>query len=196
MPGKPRQPIEVRFSAYLVRAGEDDCWAWSGPVTNEGHPTLGRGGKGATQVSARIVAYRLATGDEPGREVMTTCDSRCCLNPRHLVLAGGGKSKATLRARFGAKVAKAGPDECWPWMDKPIGSGYGKISTGTGSSPVLAHRLAWQFAHGDIPEGLFVKQRCGNRLCCNPAHLYLSLNPIDGPEASALAVAAWLSTRA
>ncbi|HYH69268.1 MAG TPA: hypothetical protein VD866_31535, partial [Urbifossiella sp.] len=79
MPGKKRQPIEERFAAYLVKAGEDECWGWSGPTTNKGHPTLGRGGKGGGQVSARIVAYRLAHGSEPDREVMNTCDCRCCL---------------------------------------------------------------------------------------------------------------------
>jgi hypothetical protein len=196
MPGPKRQHIELRFAAYLVKAGEEDCWSWSGPITNGGHPTLGRGGKGGGQTSARIVAYRLATGDNPDREVLNICDRKLCLNPRHLLLAGAGKSKATLQKRFEAKVQKSGPDECWLWTDKPIASGYGKLSTGHDSSPILAHRLAWQLANGDIPEGLFIKQRCGNRLCCNPAHLYLSLNPIDGPEVSARAVEAWLRCRA
>jgi len=194
MPGKKRQSIEERFAAYLVKAGDDDCWSWVGPITNTGHPTLGRGGKGGGQTSARIVAYRVMTCTDPEREVLNTCNNKLCLNPRHLLLAGE-KSKATLRERFEAKVAKAGPDECWLWTDKPIASGYGKISTGQGSNPILAHRLACQLASGDIPEGLCVKQRCGNRLCCNPAHLYLCLNPIDGPEVSARAVEAWLSSR-
>ncbi|MBY0372599.1 MAG: HNH endonuclease [Bryobacteraceae bacterium] len=196
MPGMKRKPIEERFAASLVKGSEDTCWGWTGPVTNKGHPTLGRGGKGGTQTSARKLAYRLACGSEPDREVLTTCDTKTCLNPRHLVLAGGGKSMATLQKRFEAKVKKGGPDECWLWTDKPIASGYGKLSTGHGSSPVLAHRLAWQLANGDIPGGLFVKQRCGNRLCCNPAHLYLSLNPIAGPEVSAIAVETWLRSRA
>lgn len=192
MPGQKRQPIEARFTAYIVKAGDDECWGWSGPVTNKGHPTLGRGGKGAGQVSARALAYRLAGGTEPDREVLTTCDRKCCLNPRHLVLAGGAKSKATLVTRFEARVEKAGPDECWLWKLKPTTAGFGCLSMGKGNNPLLAHRLAWQIAHGTVPEGLFVKQRCGNRLCCNPAHLYLSLNPIDGPEVAAVAVENWL----
>ncbi len=196
MRGPKRQPIEVRFAAYLMKAGEDECWSWSGPITNGGQPTLGRGGKGGGQTSARIVAYRLATGGNPEREVLTICDSKLCLNPRHLVLAGGEKSKATMRVRFEARVEKAGADECWLWKLKPSSAGYGVLSMGKGNNPLLAHRAAWQFANGDIPEGLFVKQRCGNRLCCNPAHLYLSLNPIDGPEVSDRAVEAWLRSLA
>src|SRR4051812_8302885 len=118
MRGPTRKPLEERFADYLVKHGDDDCWGWTGPVTNKGYPTLGRGGKGATQVSARIVAYRLSCA-EPDREVLTTCETRTYLNPRHLILAGK-KSKATLRDCFEAKVTKAGPDECWLWTDKPI----------------------------------------------------------------------------
>ncbi len=190
MPGPKRQPIEDRFAAYLVKAGEDDCWGWTGPTTNTGHPTLGRGGKGGGQTSARIVAYRIMTGAEPGREVLTTCDSRCCLNPLHLVLAGQ-KSLATMRERFEENVARAGPGDCWPWKQKPGAAGYGRLSMGKGNNPALAHRVAWELSFGAIPEGVRVRQRCGN-----PAHLYLALNSSDDPETSVKAVKAWLRLRA
>jgi hypothetical protein len=195
MPGIKRRPIEQRFAAYLVKVGDAECWDWTGPVTNHGHPTLGRGGRGAGQVSARIVAYRLAFGVEPDREVLNTCDTKICLNPRHLVLAGQ-KSRATIRERFEARVAKAGPDECWLWTMKPGVAGYGVLSMGKGNNPILAHRAAWELAHGTIPEGIRVRQKCGNRLCCNPAHLFLALNANDTPEVSAKAVLAWLALRA
>lgn len=195
MPGPRRQPIEVRFAGYLVQGDEDECWGWIGPVTNKGHPTLGRGGKGATQMSARIVAYRLAFGAEPSREVFISCETKICLNPRHLILAGE-KSQSTLWQRFRAKVKENGLDECWPWTDKPGAAGYGRLSTGRGSAPVMAHRVAWELANGPVPDGLFVRQRCGNRLCCNPTHLFLALNPLDSPEVSARAVECWLLSRA
>jgi HNH endonuclease len=195
MRGPKRQPIELRFAAYLVKAGDDECWGWTGPVTNGGHPTIGRGGKGTGQTSARIVAYRIKTGDEPGREVLTTCDTKVCLNPRHLVLAGE-KSKATLRTRFEARVEQAGPDECWNWKPRPGAAGYGSLSMGRGKHPALAHRVAWELSFGPVPEGVRVRQKCGNRLCCNPAHLFLSLNSLDDPETSAKAVEAWLALRA
>lgn len=195
MRGPKRQPIELRFAAYLVKAGDDECWGWTGPVTKSGHQTLGRGGKGAGQTSARIVAYRIKTGDDPGREVLTTCDCKLCLNPRHLILAGG-KSKATLRKRFEENVRTAGPDECWLWTQKPGAAGYGRLSMGRGNNPALVHRIAWELAFGPIPDGVRVRQRCGNRLCCNPAHLFLSLNSLDDPETSTKAVKAWLALRA
>lgn len=191
MPGTKRQPIEVRFAAYLVKGGKDECWGWTGPVTNKGHPTIGKGGKGAGQISARALAYRLAFGAELSREVLTTCETKICLNPSHLILAGE-KSQLTRSQRFRAKVKEAGPDECWLWTDKPGAAGYGRLSTGRGSAPVMAHRIAWELANGPIPEGLLVRQKCGNRLCCNHDHLFLALNSLDGPEASARAVESWL----
>jgi len=196
MRGKKRLPIEERFAAYLVKAGEDDCWGWTGPVTNTGHPTLGKGGRGGGQTSALIVAYRIACGVTPDREVLTTCDHKLCLNPRHLVLAGGAKSKATMRERFEARISKAAADDCWPWKLKPSAAGYGVLSMGKTNNPLLAHRVAWELAHGPIPDGVRVRQKCGNRLCCNPAHLFLSLNSLDDPETSARAVEAWLRLRA
>lgn len=195
MSGPKRQPIEERFTAYLVKGGDGECWGWTGPVTNKGLPTIGKGGKGAGQMSARALAYRLAFGTEPDREVMTTCDNKCCLNPRHLVLAGGAKSKATIRKRFERRVETAGPDECWNWQLKPGVAGYGSLSMGRGNNPIYAHRIAWELAHGPIPDGLLVRQRCGNRLCCNPAHLFLALNAIDTREASSRAVETWLRGR-
>jgi hypothetical protein len=62
-------------------------------------------------------------------------------------------------------------------------------------SPALAHRVAWELSYGPIPEGVRVRQRCGNRLCCNRAHLFLSRNSLDDPETSARAVEAWLALR-
>ena len=195
-PGPKRQPIEERFAGYLVKGGDDECWGWTGPTNGQGYPTLGRGGKGAGQASARLLAYREAFGCEPDCEVLTTCETTDCLNPRHLILADGSKSKATIRKRFEARVTKAGPDECWLWKLKPGAAGYGQLSMGRGHNPALAHRVAWELTNGPIPDGLLVRQKCGIRLCCNPAHLFLALNAIDSPEASARAVEFWLRSRA
>lgn len=76
-----------------------------------------------------------------------------------------------LRARFEANVEQGEPDACWPWTGTIRRKGYGQLSHQRRA--ILAHRLAWELAHGPIPEGLQVCHRCDNPPCCNPAHLFL-----------------------
>ena len=52
--------------------------------------------------------------------------------------------------------------------------GYGHIGRGRrGDGYAIAHRAAWELAHGPIPEGLFVCHHCDNPPCCNVDHLFL-----------------------
>lgn len=80
----------------------------------------------------------------------------------------------TDRERFWSKVAKAGPDDCWPWTTGRFRHGYGMFSVRT--FPLQAHRIAWILTSGLIPPGLCVCHRCDNPQCCNPSHLWLGTN--------------------
>lgn len=63
--------------------------------------------------------------------------------------------------------------ECWLWLGKPRGDGYGQFTMARRCQK--AHRWAWEFTHGPIPEKMCVlhKNECHNPLCVNPEHLYL-----------------------
>lgn len=83
-------------------------------------------------------------------------------------------------ARFWAKVNKNGSipaqhpglGRCWLWTGAQNGAGYGQLRISY--QQMGAHQVAWELTNGEIPPGMFVRNACGNRLCCNPAHLYLS----------------------
>lgn len=82
-----------------------------------------------------------------------------------------------IEKRFWSKVTVGEPDECWNWTAALNNMGYGVIGTGRrveGTRGIsYAHRLAWEFTHGTIQDGLLVLHRCDNSKCCNPSHLYL-----------------------
>jgi len=88
--------------------------------------------------------------------------------------------------RFRAKIAKAGPDDCWTWNAGTTKQGYGGFHPTKGEM-VLAHRYAYELEHGPIGPGDVVDHACHNgqscppgpcehRLCCNPRHLEATSN--------------------
>lgn len=73
---------------------------------------------------------------------------------------------------FWAKVAVNPDDEsCWLWKNSKDRNGYGHFKLGGRTQ--YSHRVAWQLANGNIPEGLDVCHSCDTPSCCNPKHLFL-----------------------
>lgn len=98
--------------------------------------------------------------------------------------------EATRESRFWAKVDTAGGiDACWPWSGNRIAKGYG-IFTHRGRN-AGAHRTAYQYAVGQIPDGLWVLHRCDNPPCCNPAHLWLGTATDNNRDMIAKGRAGW-----
>jgi hypothetical protein len=77
-----------------------------------------------------------------------------------------------------SKVDKRTMDECWPWIGT-IKGGYGR--TEINDRAYYAHRVIFDLANPGLisREGpgmkadTLVLHRCNNKICCNPAHLYL-----------------------
>lgn len=80
-----------------------------------------------------------------------------------------GPKAAPPENRFFTKVAE-GPGDCWNWIAGKA-KGYGVFSLSQPHRNIAAHRWAWQYLRGDIPEGLDLDHLCRNRACVNPWHL-------------------------
>lgn len=85
------------------------------------------------------------------------------------------KRGASDAERFWPKVDKSGP--CWLWIGATT-SGYGVFRIDGGTT--LAHRVAYAWANGPIPDGFEVDHMCFTRGCVNPSHLRLLSHSLNG----------------
>jgi len=80
--------------------------------------------------------------------------------------------------RFLLYVDKSGgPDACWLWTASTFHDGYGAFRrtriNGVSGKCAKAHRYAYELERGTIPSNRRLHHNCGNRSCCNPAHMVL-----------------------
>lgn len=73
--------------------------------------------------------------------------------------------------RFWRRVPRS--EGCWEWRGaRHPRLGYGKFSVSRNTN-IPAHRAAWLFEHGEIPQGMRVLHKCDNPPCVRPDHLFL-----------------------
>jgi hypothetical protein len=72
--------------------------------------------------------------------------------------------------RFFEKFRVQDYSVCWEWQGSRYPTGYGKFRP-SGPKQGYAHRFAYEFWHGPIPEGMLVMHSCDNPPCVNPQHL-------------------------
>lgn len=82
------------------------------------------------------------------------------------VRRNGRSELKSLQERFWEKVNKT--ETCWLWTASSV-DGYGGFRVG--EKMQRAHRVAYEWEIGRVPDGLELDHLCRTRLCVNPAHL-------------------------
>jgi hypothetical protein len=86
-----------------------------------------------------------------------------------------GLTEAIL-TRFWGKVNRI-DGGCWLWTGSADHSGRGMFKVGRNAQGKAdnryAHRMAYELTYGQLDKGRYLKQICGNLMCCNPEHLRL-----------------------
>jgi hypothetical protein len=86
---------------------------------------------------------------------------------RHRALLPPNPILPTPEERFWPKVYKT--PTCWVWTAGKLRAGYGVFHVNGKSRK--AHRVAYEYVVGPIPDDLALDHLCRNRACVNPAHL-------------------------
>lgn len=88
-------------------------------------------------------------------------------------LSHNGQLYCSDGCRFWAKVARAGPDDCWMWTGTKPAFGHGQFRLN--GRAVYAHRFSWELIHGELPRGddVCVLHKCDVPACVNPSHLFV-----------------------
>ena len=81
-------------------------------------------------------------------------------------------ARQTVEEQFWEKVDKSG--KCWEWKAGKDKDGYGRFRID--GKMRRAHRIAYDFAHSSIPDGMQVLHHCDNPGCCRISHLFLGTN--------------------
>lgn len=103
-------PAEVRFWKYVVKAGPDDCWVWTGAKAPGGYGVIGVAARKIRAYRAHRLSWEMANGQPApdGMVVMHKCDNPPCVNPAHLKLGTYADNTADMMAK-GRKVDAGAP---------------------------------------------------------------------------------------
>ncbi|QNJ55926.1 HNH endonuclease [Microbacterium phage Rasputia] len=77
----PAKKVELSVAMYTDQRGPDECWPWTGRVSDKGYAVLKLTGGKIQRISRFLLGLKL--GDR--RVARHTCDNPVCVNPAHIV---------------------------------------------------------------------------------------------------------------
>ena len=111
---------------------------------------------------------------ETGKRWCDICASRTEIDDTEKLEDASEQEKIRIYTKAFDEFAIKNPEGCWGWSGMVFPNGYARLKRLLTDHRPQAHRIAWNIYKGIIPMGMFVCHNCGNRICCNPDHLYLS----------------------
>ncbi len=91
---------QARFWRKVERGERNECWPWTGAVTDKGYGfCYPYGAKGGRYRSHRV-SFFLFTGIDPGEDgSLHSCDNPPCNNPAHIIPTTQAVNLANMRAK-------------------------------------------------------------------------------------------------
>lgn len=94
-------------------------------------------------------------------------------------------SQDSLLSRLLRNVIVHSDSGCWEWLlSSKSRVGYGSIWDNDHKKNRLVHRVSYELANGEIPEGKIVMHTCDNPKCVNPEHLVIGTHKLNGEDKS------------
>jgi hypothetical protein len=82
--GRPKVDAAIRFDGYYIPEPNSGCWLWLASTSGRGYAQISINDR---PVRAHMFSYERFNGPiPPGADVRHTCDTRCCVNPDHLLV--------------------------------------------------------------------------------------------------------------
>lgn len=159
---KPRYITEENFLDIIAVNKETNCWDLDLPTRYGRTHTYRFEGRKVRPVH---IYWKLTKGAFPKNRVSRKCNSPSCVNPEHY------SNFSSSKERFLAKIKMNAVSGCWEWVASTDTSGYGHMNID--GKITRSHRFSYEYYVGTIPFGYDVLHDCDNRICCNPAHLFL-----------------------
>jgi len=164
-PAAELHALAVKIHSLIYKVG--DCLVWRGP-TRRGQPFVKLRHE---RVDPRRVIRELALGPlKRGARLRVTCNEAMCCSPVHVTETMRSASMRLLRL-----VDFSGPH--WLWRGARFPSGHGRAFYTRHAE--RAARALYRCFVGAVPEGCYIKVKCGVDSCVNPLHVRAA--PAIGP---------------